>query len=472
MKYKAMTALVLATLAAVPLPSRAQMELTPEEEATVRIYTIQSVSLLQQFADDGTEYFVAVPEAAHGSGVVLTPDGLILTAKHVVAGVSAMSVKLPQQSRAMMAVTVYEHPTLDIAFIKVRGNFQFYVPLPEPSDAQQLRTRDDVFSVGYPLDPSESTPTTTEGTVSRMSDDGMLQLSTSLNPGNSGGPVFAEDSAGQPHLVGIAVAKPTEGEGIAWIQPIGPVAQAYERDVVPGAYVERALEQLAGDPARTRALETFSVLVAELVEAFYDPENPHILGNEEDAATFLELTDSGLPEAELLLAAFLFNEFSLAGNVEALGMCCSVLNDLQGYAPGVFYGSQFAQEVGVLCQPTPCDGANPCVEPGYICQANQCVAAACVSAADCPPPSYCAADGFCSPYFCDYATPCPSDEYVCDPNGYCQFIRPPPTTPPPGGGCASCAIGSSTRGAWLAPLLAALVALRRRRRRPSSPAGR
>jgi MYXO-CTERM domain-containing protein len=455
---KAMAMLILATLAAAPRTSKAQSELSPEEEATVRIYTVASVSLVEDYWDDGTPFYLALPEAGHGTGVVLTPDGLILTAKHVVAGASALSVKLPQQSRAMMAVTVYEHPTLDIAFIKVRGNFQYYVPLPEPGEGQRLRTRDEVFTIGYPLDPSQSTPTTTEGTVSRMSDDGMLQLSTSLNPGNSGGPVFAEDSSGQPYLVGIAIAKPTEGEGIAWIQPIEPVAQAYERDVVPGAYVERALDELAGDPQRTRALDTLSVMVAELVEAFYDPENPHQIDNPEDVDVLIDLAEE-LPQAALLAAAYLFNQFSFGGDPSALEGAIVVVEYLKLNAPDVFWGSDFAQKIAALVEPAYCDAATPCVEPGYVCDAGQCIAVPCGSDADCPAPSFCAADGFCGPYLCDDQTPSPGADYFCDNDGYCRLTGEAAGTVRPGGGCASCAAGGTPSSGWLAPLAIGLVAL-------------
>ncbi|MBI5488852.1 MAG: trypsin-like peptidase domain-containing protein, partial [Deltaproteobacteria bacterium] len=301
-----MMAVALATV--LPVTAAAQFQMSPEEEATVRIYTIASVSLLSDYDATGQPLVLAVPEIGHGSGIALSSDGLILTAKHVVEGASALSVKLPRQSQAMPAVIVWEHPTMDYAFIKVRGNFRYYVELPPMGESPSLRTRDDIFAIGYPLDASQSTPSTTEGIVSRMSDDGMLQLSVSLNPGNSGGPVFVEDSDGQPKLVGIVIAKPVEGEGIAWILPIEPISEGYEQDVIPGDYVAKAVEELQGNPERTRLLDKLSVFVAEMVEAYSNPDNPHVFGNMDDAMMLAGLADAGLPEASLLCAGILFNQ--------------------------------------------------------------------------------------------------------------------------------------------------------------------
>jgi hypothetical protein len=94
--------------------------------------------------------------------------------------------------------------------------------------ARTLDLSEPVSASGYPLDVREWTPAAVTGEVARVGREGLLFLSMSVNPGNSGGPVI--DAHGR--LVGILTARgrPEEGiEGLAVAVPLAPILEAADR---------------------------------------------------------------------------------------------------------------------------------------------------------------------------------------------------------------------------------------------------
>ncbi|MBK7775669.1 MAG: serine protease [Sandaracinaceae bacterium] len=95
-----------------------------------------------------------------------------------------------------------------------------------------LRTRQPVFTVGYPLDASRRQAQSSRGIVGGVRDDGQVQLDMDVNPGNSGGPVI--DEADQ--VVGMLVARGDVASGVQGVAVAVPLvtlhdalAQARER---------------------------------------------------------------------------------------------------------------------------------------------------------------------------------------------------------------------------------------------------
>ena len=144
-----------------------------------------------------------------GSGVVISKDGYALSNFHVVQpSGDHMKCSLPD-GNLYDAVVVGIDPTGDVALIKLLGRDDF--PLAEMGDSDQLRAGQWCFAVGNPfLLATDLQPTVTYGIVSGVHryqyPSGTLleyadciQTDASVNPGNSGGPLF--DAAGQ--LVGI-----------------------------------------------------------------------------------------------------------------------------------------------------------------------------------------------------------------------------------------------------------------------------
>lgn len=420
-------AVTLATPAAL---AQVTPELNATERATVRIFGCRSLAL-EPVQHEGRTVYLAVPDVGHGSGLVVTEDGLILTARHVVDGMSGLAVKLPLSDRILPAVVVSADPLEDVAFIKVMGQFPDHVALPAAADVRAPATRDVLFSIGYPLDPSASTPTTQQGIVSRQREDGMLQTTAALNPGHSGGPVFA-DAGGEVRLVGVAMARHRDAEGMGLVVPIMPAIEAYQRDVVAGRGVARAFERFERDPQLWRTMERYSTVVADMTEAFYDRTNPSFWFTMPSAGpggvpSFLRelqslAVDSMLPEAQLLVSGYLWNLFVATRDQTALQASIDIVVHLRTSEPTVFGDSLFAQslmrvveEIGAMIGDgtTPTGGPTLCGGEGQPCCDGECAA------------SLSCESGLCVPdQGCSEARPCPGGDLCSD--GVCE---PPPPFP-------------------------------------------
>jgi hypothetical protein len=347
-----------------------QVQLSPIEQATVRVFTCRSLTM-QHVMHQGEAVVVAVPEVGHGSGVVVTSDGIVLTARHVVRDASGIAVKLPLADHAIPAVVVYEDPDLDFAFLKVRGELPAHVQLPAESAIKTLATRDRLFSIGYPLDPSASTPTTQEGIVSRLTEEGMLQTSAALNPGHSGGPAFIE-AGGRTHLIGIAIARHRTGEGMGLILPIRSIVLTWNSRRVQTELAPRVMERFQQSPWLWQSLERYSLLVAEMTEAFLNQDDPSFWFNMpgadgRGAPAFIQslsslAADDMVPEAQLLVAGYLWNVFVATRNDQALRMCVEIVMRLRSNHPDTFSASPFAQSLAQVVERNP--GGSGIAAPG------------------------------------------------------------------------------------------------------------
>ena len=185
----------------------------------------------------------ALARGGAGSGVVVTPDGYILTNEHVVQGTQAARVAFVD-GRSVPAAVIGRDPATDLAVLRAHAT-----ALPH---AQLLSTAPKVgqlvVAVGNPLG-FEST--VSAGVVSALGRalrsrhgrliEGIVQHTAALNPGNSGGPLV--NSRGG--VVGINTAIIAQAQGIGFAVP-ATTAQWVLTELLTQGRVRRAYLGISG----------------------------------------------------------------------------------------------------------------------------------------------------------------------------------------------------------------------------------
>lgn len=139
-----------------------------------------------------------------GSGVVISTDGKILTAAHVVQAADQVSVEFVDGKKVRAQVSA-SYPRADIAILQLDFPPAGLVPA-KLGDSDSVQVGDDVFVIGAPYGLSHSLTVghvsgkhTSKDSIAGISKVEMLQTDAAINQGNSGGPMF--NMAGE--VVGI-----------------------------------------------------------------------------------------------------------------------------------------------------------------------------------------------------------------------------------------------------------------------------
>ena len=140
-------------------------------------------------------FFEVVPSEGAGTGMILTPDGDVLTNAHVVAGASRIQVKL-DDGRTFDANVVGSDVSGDVALLRLQGASG--LPTVAVGRSADLRVGDQVVAIGNAL-ALPGGPTVTTGIVSALDRtirasatqqlEHLIQTDAAINPGNSGGPL-------------------------------------------------------------------------------------------------------------------------------------------------------------------------------------------------------------------------------------------------------------------------------------------
>ena len=211
---------------------------------------------------------------AYGSGVVLTPDGYIVTNNHVVEGADEVEVTFNNKVKKI-ATVIGTDPTTDLALIKVDASDLPYLTF---GDSDNVRIGEWVLAVGNPFN---LTSTVTAGIVSAKarnlsilgegtSVESFIQTDAAVNPGNSGGALV--NTKGE--LVGInaAIASHTGSyEGYSFAIPSNIVRKVVDDLLLYGTaqrgYLGVQIAELTQELAEKEGLENIEgVYVAEVTE--------------------------------------------------------------------------------------------------------------------------------------------------------------------------------------------------------------
>ncbi len=179
-----------------------------------------------------------------GTGVIIDPEGYILTNEHVVHGADKVTVTLPD-GREFKGEIKGADPRSDLAVIKIEAKS---LPVAELGDSDQLKTGQWAIAVGNPFGwaVGGSEPTLTVGVVSalhrslrlggEMRDySDLMQTDAAINPGNSGGPLL--NLSGQVIGINTAIFSTTGGyQGIGFAIPVN-VAKRIVGDLIHGKKV-------------------------------------------------------------------------------------------------------------------------------------------------------------------------------------------------------------------------------------------
>src|SRR5437868_11253972 len=140
-----------------------------------------------------------------GSGVIVRPDGLIVTNAHVVKGAEEIRVVLADR-RELEAKLLTQDERYDLALLRIDANGEKF-PFLEMRDSDSVEVGDIVLAIGNPFGLNQ---TVTSGIVSAVARSAggindsnfFLQTDAAINPGNSGGALVSLDG----RLIGINTA--------------------------------------------------------------------------------------------------------------------------------------------------------------------------------------------------------------------------------------------------------------------------
>jgi serine protease Do len=224
------------------------------------------------------ESFFLPPGAARravsfGSGVIVRPEGIIVTNNHVIEGADQIRVTL-STGADVEAELVGADPLADIAVLRVQGR---NLPVAPVGSTQGLMIGEWAVAIGNPLGNyvGDTQPTVTAGVVSAVGRNiapsagdqgfylGMIQTDAAINPGNSGGPLV--NAAGEVIGINASIISRSGGsEGLGFAIPIDRalriVDDLLEYGEIRRAWVGIDVEAVEADAwGRTRGVRIASV---------------------------------------------------------------------------------------------------------------------------------------------------------------------------------------------------------------------
>jgi Do/DeqQ family serine protease len=214
-----------------------------------------------------------------GSGVIISPDGYIITNEHVIEGASEIEVTI-NNNKAYKAILVGSDPYTDIAVLKIKSKSPLsYIPF---GDSELIKIGEWVLAVGNPFNLNS---TVTAGIVSAKSRDlnkldrknqSFIQTDAAVNQGNSGGALI--NTRGELIGINTAITSMTGGfVGYSFAVPSNLARKVFE-DLLEYGNVQKGLLGVTGNALNQKLAER---LKTDQTEGFYVNSVEPNLGAEE-----------------------------------------------------------------------------------------------------------------------------------------------------------------------------------------------
>lgn len=208
------------------------------------------------------------PRVGMGSGVIVSPDGYLITNNHVIENAGQIEVTT-NDNRIFTAELIGTDPSSDIAVLKIIGDQSF--PYVRFADSDQTRIGEWVLAVGNPFNLNS---TVTAGIISAKARDlnpydatsqSFLQTDAAVNSGNSGGALVNNDG----DLIGINTAITSNGMGTfigySFAVPSNIARKVYE-DIIEHGMVKKALLGVSGNGLNDQISKEYNL---DTTEGFY-----------------------------------------------------------------------------------------------------------------------------------------------------------------------------------------------------------
>lgn len=229
--------------------------------AVVSIYT--RTNIRPRFADPMFEMLFgpsfgtpAQPQTSLGSGVIVDPNGVVLTNAHVIEGADEITVALNDRREFLARVLLVDART-DLAVLKVEAQ---HLPVLEFRDSDTMEVGDLVLAIGNPFGVGQTVTTGIISAQARSAEDGrvFIQTDAAINPGNSGGALV--DMTGRLIGINTMIVSPSGGSnGIGFAIPADLARQAVESASTGSATVARAWLGVDGQPVTQEIAESLGL---------------------------------------------------------------------------------------------------------------------------------------------------------------------------------------------------------------------